>query len=413
MRRTVLVGVAIATVACGESPETTPAGVEMTDSAGARIVTSPPREAVFADLAAEPALSIGLLDGPEELLFGDIESVARDAAGNLIVADDQALEIRVFTPDGGYLRSLGREGEAPGEFLTLRGAWPLADGSMLALDTRLNRITRFGAEGTTVGTANLSSPDDLIVLPIGPGGAAAVLSIATSFGVPSSGSLAGSLEDVMENMFARDRERVFFLRHGLDGILLDTLAEGINPPLAVSSTGSGTDMRVQMEQVPFAPRPIAAGSARGVAFTNGATYEVRAFDEAGGLRLIARLDEAPPDRTDEHLETWVRNPGGRQRDEARVRERLERYRSVELPESLPAYTLVLFADTGDLWAQRYRMRGEPMDRWDVFAADGVHLGRVDVPASFRIEEVSRGQVVGIATDELGVERVEVRDLSFK
>ena len=172
-------------------------------------------------------------------------------------------------------------------------------------------------------------------------------------------------------------------------------------------------MQVQMGQVPFAPRPTARGSTQGVAFTNGATYEVRIFDDAGDLRMIARLDEAPPVRTDQHLETYVRNPGGRQRDEAWVRERLEEYRSLELPESLPAYTLVLLADTGHLWAKRYRMRGESMDHWDVFAADGVHLGRVMVPASFRIEEISRGQVVGIATDELGVERVEVRDLSFR
>ncbi|MYA63487.1 MAG: hypothetical protein F4Y21_02315, partial [Gemmatimonadetes bacterium] len=70
MRRTVVVGVAIAMVACSESPEATPAGVEITDSAGTRIVASPPRDAVYAELAAEPALSIGLLDGPEELLFG-------------------------------------------------------------------------------------------------------------------------------------------------------------------------------------------------------------------------------------------------------------------------------------------------------------------------------------------------------
>lgn len=409
--------VAAATIllfACGESPEATSAGVEITDSAGTRIVTSPPGDAVFAELAPEPALSIGLLDGPEELLFGGIESVARDAMGNLIVADGQALEIRVFDPDGGHLRSLGREGEAPGEFLTLRGAWPLADGGILVLDTRLDRITRFGAEGTTVETAALSSPDDLLVLPIGLGGTGAVLSSATSFGVPSSESLAGSLEDVMESMFAKDREIVFFVRHGLDGILLDTLAEGINPPVNVFSTGGGgTRMQVHTGPVPFAPRPSATGSVHGVVFTNGATYEVKVFDDAGDLRLIARLDEAPTVRTDEHLETWVRNPGGRERDQAWVRERLERYRSLELPESLPAYTLVLFADTGALWAQRYRMRGESMDHWDVFAADGVHLGRVNVPASFQVEEVSRGQVVGIATDELGVERVEVRDLSFK
>ena len=125
-----------------------------------------------------------------------------------------------------------------------------------------------------------------------------------------------------------------------------------------------------MMAVPFSARPTAAGSAHGVAFTRGVTYEVSVFGEAGGLRLIARLDEAPPVRTEEHLETYVRNPGGPERDEEWIRERLERYRTLDLPGALPGYTDVLFADTGDIWARRYRIRGGAMDRWDVFAADG-------------------------------------------
>lgn len=414
MRYTFVAAAAILHAACSESPEATPSGVEVTDSAGTRIVTSPPGDVVFAELAPEPALSIGLLDGPEELLFGDIESVARDAKGNVIVADGQALEIRVFGPDGGWVRSLGREGEAPGEFLDLTGAWVLSDGGILALDYRLDRITRFGAEDASVRTATFSNPEDLIVLPVGLGGTGAVLSRASFFSYrnPFGRTVTGSLEDIMESMFGYEDQRLLFLRHRFDGTLIDTVAEGIDQSRAVLSSEGGPDV-VAMVAVPFSPRSIARGSAHGVAFTNGATYEIRVFDEAGALRMIARLDEAPPARTDEHLETYVRNPGGRQRDEAWVRERLGQYRSLELPESLPAHTLVLFADTGDLWARRYRMRGESMDHWDVFAANGVHLGRVDVPASFRIEEVSRGQVVGIATDELGVERVEVRDLSFE
>ena len=212
-------------VTCGESPEPTPSGVEVADSAGTRIVSSPPRDEVFAELAPEPALSVGLLDGPEELLFGDIESVARDANGNVIVADGQALEIRIFGPDGGWLRSLGREGEAPGEFLDLTGAWVLADGGILALDYRLDRITRFGAEDASVRTATFSNPEDLVVLPVGLGGAGAVLSRATSFSYrsPFGRTVTGSLEDVMESMFARDHESIFFLRHRLDGTLIDTV----------------------------------------------------------------------------------------------------------------------------------------------------------------------------------------------
>ena len=392
-------------VGCGESPEDTRFGIEITDSAGIRIVTSPPGDAVYAELATEPAVSIGLLDGPDEFLFGDIESVSRDASGNLVVADEQALEIRIFDPEGGYLRSVGREGEGPGEFLDLTGAWTLADGRTVTVDYRLDRITRFDAAGAPVGTATFSSPDDLIVLPVALGGPGAILSSAT----PSRGA---TLEDIWESLLRHDHQRVLFLRHRFDGTLIDTVAEGIDQAQASFSSGSGLDMVVQRMAVPFSPNPTATGSAHGVAFTRGAAYEVSVFDKAGDLRLIARLDESPPIRTEGHLETYVRNPGGRERDEAWIRERLEQYRTLDLPESLPGYTEILFADTGDIWVRRYRMRGESMDRWDAFAADGAYLGLVHIPASFRVEEVSRGQVVGVATDEFGVERVEVRDLSF-
>ncbi len=394
MRRTVVVGAAIVVAACGESPDYIPSGVEITDSAGIRIVTSPPGDAVYAELATEPALSIGLLDGPDEFLFGDIESVGRDPSGNVVVADEQALEIRVVDPTGGYLRSVGREGEGPGEFLDLTGAWTLADGSIVTVDYRLDRITRFDAAGAPVGTATFSNPDDLIVLPVALGGPGAILSSAT----PSRGA---TLQDIWESLLEHDHQRVLFLRHRFDGTLIDTVAEGIDQAQASFSSGSGLDMVVQRMAVPFSPNPTARGSAHGVAFTSGAAYEISVFDEAGDLRLIARLDESPTIRTDEHIETYVRNPGGRERDEAWIRERLEQYRTLYLPESLPGYTDVLFTDTGDIWARRYRMRGDSMDRWDVFAADGIHLGRVHIPASLRVEEVTRGQVVGIATDEFG------------
>lgn len=407
MRRTVVVGVAIAVAACGESPEDTSSGIEITDSAGIRIVTSPPGDAVYAELATEPALSIGLLDGPDEFLFGDIESVGRDRLGNVVVADVQALEIRVFDPEGGYLRSVGREGEGPGEFLNLTGAWTLADGGIVTVDYRLDRITRFDAAGVVVGTATYSGPDGLIVLPVALGGPGAILSSATPFRFRGT-----ALQDIWESLLEHEHQRVLFLRHRFDGTLIDTVAEGMDQARASFSSGSGVDMVVQRMAVPFSPNPTARGSAHGVAFTSGAAYDIGVFDQAGDLRLIARLDESPAIRTEEHLENYVRNSGGRERDEAWIRERLEQYRTLDLPESLPAYTNVLFADTGDIWARRYRMRGESMDRWDVFAAAGAFLGRVHIPASLRVEEVSRGQIVGVATDEFGVERVEVRDLSL-
>lgn len=52
--------------------------------------------------------------GAEELV--DPQSVALGAAGGVYVADQKPAVIKQFGPDGGYIRSFGREGSGPGEF---------------------------------------------------------------------------------------------------------------------------------------------------------------------------------------------------------------------------------------------------------------------------------------------------------
>ena len=406
----VLAGVA----ACGDPGATPQSIAEVTDSAGVRIVTSDPGDAVYAAVAEQAALSIGLLDGPPELLFGRIASVARDERGNLIVADRQANEIRVFDAEGAHLRTLGREGEGPGEFQGLNGAWPVPGGGIVATDNDLDRITHFDPDGARAGTARFAGLEEdeisfTSITPTGLGGPGMLLSLATLTSMPSLTSTSGTMEEVMEEMFA-GQSPVSYVRHRLDGTMVDTLAPGREPTAAISLSGSGTGGVMRITPLPFSPQSAAAGSAHGLVVTGGVRYEIRVFDAEGSLRMAARLAEEPPVRTDEHLRAYATGSGRSERDDEEIRQRLERYREMSLPESLPGYTDVLIADTGELWALRYRLPGVSIARWDVFADDGAYLGRVDVPASLQPEEVSRGQILGIATDDLGVQRVEIRDL---
>jgi hypothetical protein len=388
----------------------------VTDSAGIRVVTNPPGDVVYAELAAEPSLSIGRLSGPDELLFGRIASARRDAAGKVIVADRQALQVRIFDAEGRHIQSLGRDGEGPGEFRSLLGAWPVRyrdetgvdSRQVITADSELDRITRFSAEGTPVGTATLAGREDMSIRTIGLVGPDAVLSRGSPYNLPDFGLLGGSMVNMARAMWGGEaNRRVLFVRHRLDGVLADTLAEGRDAAFGSVAMGDGA----MTFAIPFSSRSEAAGSPHGVVFTGGTQYAISAFED-GSLTLMARLDEAPPARTDEHLERYARGSEGADADEAEVREDIERYRQVPLPDRLPAYTDILFAEGGEVWARRYRFADESEARWDVFAHDGIYLGRVAVPASFRIEEISRGEALGVATDELGVERVQVRELTL-
>lgn len=52
----------------------------------------------------------------EEIFFGVIAEMLHDESGNIYLLDSQLSEILIFTSDGEYLQSIGREGEGPGEF---------------------------------------------------------------------------------------------------------------------------------------------------------------------------------------------------------------------------------------------------------------------------------------------------------
>ena len=412
MRQLVFMGLIAACAACGDSEASPFSNVPITDSAGIRVVTNPPDDLEYAELAEEPTLSIGQLSGSDELLFGRIATARRDAVGNVVVADGQALEIRIFDVEGRHVQSLGRDGEGPGEFRTLSGAWPIRyldetsveSRQIIAADSELDRITRFSGEGTPMGTATLAGREDMSIRTVGLAGPNAVLSRASPYNLPDFATFGGG--SVVNMLGGEENRRVLFVRHRLDGALVDTLAEGKDAAVGSVARGDG----VRSFGIPFSSESATAGSPFGVVVTDGVRYEIRMFGEDGSLSMIARIDDAPPVRTDEHLERYA-GAGSSDADEAEIRERIDRYQQVALPDSLPGYTDVLFTEEGVVWARRYRLPGESMTRWDVFAG-GVYLGRVAVPTSFRIEEVGRGQALGVHTDELGVQRVQLRDLTL-
>ena len=409
-----LYGAFVTLAACGDNGESPSTQAQFTDSAGVAIVTNPPGDAAHASIAPEPVLSIGAVDGPDEEIFGRIASVALDGAGNFIVADGQIGEIRIFDASGDHLRTLGGAGEGPGEFRALTGAWPTAEGVIVAVDTRLERITRFAPDGKLLTTATFDGPGERpLIRPIRLAGQAALLSRVQSLNIPS---LQGgvSLQDALESMSDPLGNRPeYMIRHDLAGALLDTVATVPGQATQTSGQGSGTSMSIEILRVPFSPAPAATASPEGrVAVTAGRSYEFSLHGPAGSLERIVRLAEDPPVRTAAHLEAWVRGStrGGESPDDAQVEAALRRYEELPMPDRLPAWNSLLIADGGEIWAQRFAIQGAETVRRDVFGADGSFLGQVVVPARFRIQHIGDGKLTVVSSDDLGVERVEVYEL---
>lgn len=96
-------------------------------------------------------------DEAEEYFFGVISGITIDDDGTAYMLDRQLNEILVFSRDGEYLRSIGREGEGPGEFRRPGGIFMTTDGNIAVVQRMPGKIVVITPDGTPVG--NLPVPD--------------------------------------------------------------------------------------------------------------------------------------------------------------------------------------------------------------------------------------------------------------
>lgn len=157
--------------ACGERTSSddapdgtdgTPPAVAVRDSAGIEIVES--TAPIWAggtpwSVGAEPEVSIGVVDGPAEYQLSAVSSAVRLPDGRILVAEGGSGELRYYGADGEHLRSVGREGEGPGEFSSVAGLALVGDiffvydrdlARFSLLDLDVERVRIYGLERSTV-----------------------------------------------------------------------------------------------------------------------------------------------------------------------------------------------------------------------------------------------------------------------
>jgi sugar lactone lactonase YvrE len=103
---------------------------------------------------------------------------------------------------------------------------------------------------------------------------------------------------------------------------------------------------------------------------------------------------AQPDRPDVWMYDLEGNEVGRHRGPAS---------QVALGDSVPVYSKLIGDADRNLWA----MAGDDTGRWFVFEPSGGYVGWVLMPADLDVWQIGEGFVLGVETDDLGVERVRV------
>jgi hypothetical protein len=108
----------------------------------------------------EPVRVIGDADTDDEnLAFNMPNDLAEDSRGNIYIADSSNARIQKFTKDGVFAASLGRRGQGPGEFASIRALAVDAHDRVVAFDASQRRLTILTAEGREVRTIRFVKGD--------------------------------------------------------------------------------------------------------------------------------------------------------------------------------------------------------------------------------------------------------------
>jgi hypothetical protein len=397
-------------------------GGTIRDSAGVTIIENhalPEVDTAEWSVDPMPLVSIGMTDGDPAYLFQYVRRVASLSDSRIVVADGSD-ELRYFDMRGRHLHTAGGDGDGPGEFRFLRTFFVLPGDSVLAVsgDTRYSLFDQNGAfVRVTRVVGRFASP----IARMG-NGDLLFSTYAQSFPPTTTGHVRDSVVVLTEPM-PRLLSSIESTGALSDGGPASGVAPFVNPDTIVRLPGNDEFRQAHGRGIANGPRPfgreveVAADGGDRIAVAVGTDAEVRIF-RAGALERIVRFTDAREPLTAAEIEDWKewRRAQARSAEQRRLVE--DFIAAQEFPEHRPLHATALYDDEGFLWLARYRpdagyfssMDDEPL-RWYVLDPAGRVTGAVDLPAGLTVHEIGGDHILGVARDDLGVERVVLHNLT--
>jgi hypothetical protein len=309
--------------------------------------------------------------------------------------------IRIFGADGGYVRSIGRQGAGPGEFRSLD--WiEIAGDTIFALDASARRITVFLQDGSAAGSISVSAEAGApLAGPLRLGDGSFVVHHVQMDGLRR---VAAGTEQAGQTL----RNTSALVHYDRSGSLIGSIFVGPGLESAVILRAG----QPAMMPAPFA-RDLAYALWNGNVFVGTQdAYEIRAYTASGALRTIVRWDGPDLTLTPADVGSLKAHNLAQVRGNTQAEQSYERlFAEMPFPPAKPAYGRVLVDPLGQLWVATPAFPPTPPDRWTVFGASYELLGEVSVPSGLQVFEVGADYVLGLWRDTSGVEYVRLHGMA--
>lgn len=373
----------------------------VTDSAGVEIVMNP-ASGIWSDRetpAVEQKLKIGNAGGDPNYQFGTIAAVDIGSEGTIYVLDQQAQQIRVYSPDGTYLRAIGKPGSGPGELSAgVMGLIVTRGDTILVPDMGQQRVTRYTADGGTVGSFPIPMTEGFAVRWLSEPGGRIVQQTRIM-------QLPGQTTTV--------EPKDLLLERDASGAIVDTV---MVMPAGEQVRFTQSSMQIRL----FEAEPVWGLSSGGrVFFAMNSNYSIGVYDGSGRLVRIVRKDVPRKEVTESDIQAIKQAMRKLFEDRGLPPQAMDPIlSSISFADHYPAFANLMGGPGGSLWVQRVTSAqdieatgaefdpqdiGSPV--WDVFGSNGRYLGNLKLPDRFQPLRVVDNDIWGVWRDELDVQYV--------
>ena len=309
-------------------------------------------------------------------------------------------ELRIYGADGTWVRTIGRDGDGPGEMRSPGGVFVSGD-SIFVIDNQLSRVTAISTHGDPLGVWAFPTLEAIgRIQPgqrlddgrwIGWGG------IRFANGeMPATGL---SRQPVTYWLFPAHLPPV------ADTILT---TPGTEQHLNINTGADGQVVSATVHMPPLArSAPMAADQDRFI-WGDNAHRELRVTTLSGALTTILRWD-APVIPVDEPLVARMKVAAlARIGDNERARDRIAALYAIPSPApEVPYFSGIHLDPNGAIWVREYQLTTSDSVRFRIFQRDGQFLGSLALPVRTTVHDIGRDQILTVWQDDDDLEHVRV------
>lgn len=372
-----------------------PAMGELTtaDSAGIRIVAFDPTHVAVPEAELVPSRS-ALAAGLDTITIDRLAGVSArgDSAGNTVVAmgDNGRMTVSLLNGQGGVIGRFGRRGQGPGEYADLRVVGLSKAGHVVISDPLRQRFTWTDIGGNEVRTLDLPGTGWGTVLPLG--------------GVPDGGLLLATSTRLPQPVAAGTVRPDAILRRVPplgDG---EAITVGTFPGDAIIWKSGGPDGPT-MGEAPFGAVLLATAVGGMTTVAGADTDALRVFDSEGRQRALVRLEGDAIRVTDEAVAAYRASVASRTKGHEAEWAMLTS--DDVFPTLMPRVAQLLSDPVGRRWIFLQHDIGDKVAVAIVLDSMNLPVLRVKVPSTVRPLALLKDELIGVATDEDGAERLTV------